>query len=81
MNPEQMQINDCMDVHRKTCCLLVHDHATNVAGRSVPTSEGTACGVAEEVAHEEREGRRERSMRLHGSGRRVAHVQSNQGSV
>jgi len=27
-NPEQMRINDCMGVHGETCCLLLHNQAT-----------------------------------------------------
>ena len=38
------------------------------------TVKGTACSMAEEVAHEERERRCERLIRLHGSGRRVVQV-------
>jgi len=44
---------------------------------SMSTVEGATYSMAEEVAHEESERRRERSIRLHGSGRRVIQVQSN----
>jgi len=45
-------------------------------GRSMSTVKGATYSMAEEVAHEERERRCERSMRLHGSGRRVIQIQS-----
>jgi len=75
-NPEQMRINDYMGVHGETCYLLLYDHATEKTGRSMLTVECATYGLAEEVAHEERERRCERSVRLHGSGRRIIQIQS-----
>jgi len=44
---------------------------------SMSTVKGATYSMVEEVAHEERERPCERSMRLHGSGRRVVQIQGN----